>query len=147
MQKRGGGTQQRQPARPTMKAPTVSAMLAGLGEGMQPQLNTAFELEDVMFFRRTAEDELLFTRWRSRTTRRVEAQWVRVDIMNTLQQYHKWLAEHDLHHLHAAMRRFQLGTGDMVMRSVRSVCADADGVDVYPHYIRPREDYLPMVCQ
>lgn len=127
-----------------MKALTVAAALAGLPEHVtQQQLNAAFELEDVMFFRRTAEDELLFTRWRSRATKRVDVQWVRLDTMNRLQQYHKWLAEHDLHHLHAAMRRFQLGSGDMVMRSVRSVRADAEGVDVYPHFVRPRERYLP----
>jgi hypothetical protein len=124
----------------------LASMLQGLGTTVsQADLQAAFTLEDVMTFRRTAEDELLYTRWRATDTGLVNAHWVRVDVLNRLQQFHVWLQAHGLQELHKTLRQHQLGTNTLVMRSVTAL-TNTPAPSPYDHYIMPRSHYaLPSV--
>lgn len=123
-----------------MKPTSLPAMLEGVEHGTvtQRQLNDAFTLEDILFFRRRQEkgqelEEMLYTRWRHNDTWRLAAHWVPIHRLRPLQQYNQWLAAHDLHHLYETMRQYQLGSNGLVMRSVHRTC-HPPGKGVHDHY-------------
>jgi len=127
-----------------MAASTLTAMIEGANtKANQEALNRDFKLEDVMFFRRTATNNYLYTRWRDLRKGSVAVLpiWLRFEQLNKLQQYHMWLDKNDMHHLYKVMMSHHLGCNELVLRSVHRTCAKEQPVSLYDHYIMPYKHY------